>query len=120
MWLGIWASRRKGEKKFEEFVERYNSFHPEDWVRVCDMHHAEIHLIYDTIIRRDRLITFRRLAEYSWKQAEKLMDKLEAACFDWLEIETPGEDPKLVDEVREKRRKHSKYYQRKLRKEKKK
>lgn len=104
MWLGVWASRRRGEKKFAEFVARYHAFHPDDWVRVCDRHHAEIHLIYDGIIRRDRHITLRPLSQYSWAQAEKLMGKLEGICLEWLTKETPGEDPSKVDDLRKKRR----------------
>lgn len=90
MWLGIWASRRAGEKKWRDFVDRYWDFKEKDCVTLCADHHAEIHQIYDRIIYRDLLVTLRPLAHYTWKQAEMLMDKLENACEEWLDKPSPG------------------------------
>ena len=90
MWLGIWASRRKGEPKWEKFKTRYFEFHPADCVLLCPNHHAEIHKLYDEIIQADRKFTQRPLSKYTWKQAEILMNKLSNKCDEWLEIETPG------------------------------
>lgn len=104
MWIGIWLLRRKGEEKFVHFCYTYHLFRREDWVRICDMHHAEIHLIYDGIIKKDKLKTGRPLSKYSWAQAEKLMEKLEAACVKWLKKDTPGVDPTFLNNLRDKRR----------------
>jgi hypothetical protein len=37
--------------------------------------------------------TKKPLESYSWRQAEKLMDKLLEFCLDWEERKTPGIDP---------------------------
>lgn len=103
MWIGVWLARRVGEEKFITFCWDYHAFLAKDWVRLCDMHHAEIHLIYDGIIRRDKLKTGRPLSKYSWAQAEKLMDKLESTCVKWLRKDTPGLDPKYLTNLRVKR-----------------
>ncbi len=104
IWLGIWAGRRNGEKKFSLFVTRYHEFNPKDWTRLCASHHAEIHLIYDGIIRRDQWFTRRSLSQYSWVQAEKLMMKLEAVCVDWLKKKTPGSSTEALTKLRSKRK----------------
>lgn len=101
MWLGIWASRRHGETKWNQFVDRYWQFHEEDIVKLCDHHHAEIHLIYDKLIKSDRLKLDRSLAKYTWTQAETLMDKLEETCDEWLEKETPGIEPRELIRLRQ-------------------
>lgn len=90
MWLGVWAGRRKAEPRYVEFIERYRSFDRSDWERLCDNHHAEIHLLYDEIIKIDKKTTKRPLSKYSWKQAERLMSKLEDAFYTWVKIESPG------------------------------
>jgi len=99
--MGVWELRRRGEEKFKEFCKRYNEFHPDDWCMICLNHHAEIHLIYDRIIRQDQLRVGRALSKYSWTQAEKLMDKLEAVCVDWLKKDTPGVTPERLDLLRD-------------------
>lgn len=53
----------------------------------------EIHVIYDRIIQKDRDKTRKALSDYTWEQAEKLMDKLEARCLRWLKEKTPGIKP---------------------------
>jgi hypothetical protein len=90
MWFGVWASRRRGETRWKEFIERYYKFLPEDVVLICDSHHAEIHSIYDTLIARDKAWTQRKLSDYTWSQAVLLMNKLEQACIKWLGEQTPG------------------------------
>ena len=105
IWLGIWKSRRNGEVKFNAHIKRYHSFDPKDWSRLCDSHHAEIHLIYDIIIRIDQGKIQRNLSQYSWAQAEKLMNKLEAVCVAWLEKETPGSSSDALTALRKSRRK---------------
>lgn len=53
-------------------------------------HHAEIHAIYDSIILQDISALGKPLYKYSWREAEALMDKLEAACRKWELDDTPG------------------------------
>lgn len=101
MWIGVWLVRRRGEQKFVDFCYRYHAFNPEDWTRLCANHHAEIHMVYDQIIRRDVKKVGRPLSQYSWAQAEKLMDKLEAVCVEWLQKETPGVTSERLNELRE-------------------
>lgn len=92
MWLGVWAGRRRGELKWEAFFERYHEFRDEDCRDLCANHHAEIHAIYDKLINEDKAVTGRPLSQYTWTQAERLMDKLEAAFHEWVLTVTPGID----------------------------
>jgi hypothetical protein len=101
MWIGVWMLRRAGEEKFINFCYRYHCFDTKDWVRICANHHAEIHLVYDQIIRADRKKVGRPLSKYSWTQAEKLMEKLEAVCLDWLKKDTPGVTSERLLELRQ-------------------
>lgn len=97
MWIGVWRSRRRGEKKFEDFCKRYRAFMAEDVEYICDKHHAEIHEVYDKIIAEDKKRTGLPLSKYSWVQANKLMDKLERAFSRWLSTQTPGIFPRQLD-----------------------
>lgn len=90
MWLGIWASVRKGEPDYLAFIERYNQFLEEDVVYICEHHHAEIHVLYDDVIREHKKHTGKPLYKYTWTEANDLMDKLEEACILWLSKETAG------------------------------
>lgn len=90
MFLGVWSGVRRKERRWQEFVARYYQFLPQDVVRICDSHHAEIHAIYDQIIAEDLARTGQRLEQYTWAQAERLMNKLKAACKEWLKKKTPG------------------------------
>ena len=100
MWLGIWASRRRGEKRWEEFIARYYKFLPEDVVLICDSHHAEIHSLYDKLITKDRAHTQIAFSKYSWVQAVCLMNKLEQLCNEWLKRESPGISSSSYSETR--------------------
>ena len=100
--MSAFVRRRTRETEYRKFVEEYYSFLPSKTVRICESHHAEIHLIYDDIIRNDLKRTKKALREYSWAQADKLMRKLERACNIWMGKETPGEDPSILKGVRRK------------------
>ncbi len=84
------------ETVYRNFVKRYYEFRPSDVESVCLHHHAEIHLIYDKIIRQDLRRTRKALRNYSWNQANTLMDKLEAAFKEWFMKVTPGADPAIL------------------------
>lgn len=90
MWFGVWDKRRRGEPRFAAFVRRYYEYRSEDIGLLCAPHHAEVHLLYDAIIRADRRRTGRPLARYTWPMAEQLMQKLVQAYERWLDRETPG------------------------------
>lgn len=100
MWLGIWASRRRGEPRWEKFKTRYYEYREEDCVLICVSHHAEIHAIYDRIIQEDLTKVGKPLWKYSWIEAEKLMDKLEMACRQWERMRTPGINSSLYGSYR--------------------
>jgi len=109
MWLGIWSGRRRTEAKWKAFVNRYYSFLPEDCVILCANHHAEIHVIYDGILLRDRERAGKPFSKYTWPQAETLMLKFEAACDSWMRKATPGVSSTAYGRKRkrdEKKRKH--------------
>lgn len=97
IWLGIWASKRRTEAKWKKFVHDYHAFLEADCVRICDVHHAEIHMLYDVIIQQDQDRTKRRLEDYTWKQADKLMAKLVSVCDRWLQVESKGLSSRVYD-----------------------
>lgn len=103
LWLAPFAHRR-GEPKWEQFVARYYRFEEEDIVRLCANHHAEIHSLYDAIIKEDLEQTGLRLYLYSWKQAQILMQKLANTCAVWLLVETSGIDPDSYERTKKLRR----------------
>lgn len=98
MFVSAFVRRRMRETVYRKFVERYYEFRKEDTAEVCLHHHAEIHLIYDKIIRQDLKRTRKALRNYSWNQANKLMDRLEEAFKEWFVKETPGADPAILIE----------------------
>lgn len=104
MWLGIWAGRRKGEPEWIEFVARYYEFNPEDICELCVSHHAEIHVIYDALIKQDIKMRGKTLMRYTWDEAYELMDKLEKACLKWIKQETPGINSSLYGSYRKRER----------------
>jgi hypothetical protein len=104
MWLGIWASRRRGEPEWHDFVTRYHEFHEDDICHVCVSHHAEIHVIYDQIIKQDIALRAKPLSKYMWSDAKELMDKLEKACLKWMKAETPGISSELYGSYRDRER----------------
>ena len=103
MWLGVWASRRRGEDKWEAFIKRYFEFHDEDVALLCANHHAEIHARYDVVIQADVVRLGRPLSQYTWAQAELLMDKMEVVFREWMLEETPGIDAKSFGKRRKSR-----------------
>jgi transposase-like protein len=107
MWRGIWAARRRGEPAWEAFLKRYHEYRAEDIVLICVSHHAEIHAIYDQIIRQHIQLVGKSLAKFSWTEARALMAELEKTCMKWLREETPGISSKKYGSFKErsKRRK---------------
>lgn len=102
----MWVSRFSGLDWFEDMVERYHEYNPDDIVYICAAHHAEVHKLYDKIIRRD--MVQRRIASlysYSRSMGEQLMDEMHKACMEWLQKETPGLDPETFSRDRRTRRK---------------
>ena len=80
-------------KKYKNFIKRYTSFHKNDFVRICNWHHCEIHLMYDELINTDRNLRQRAMPDYSWRQANALMKKLGKFCLEWEKEDTPGRNP---------------------------
>lgn len=88
--------RRNKSEKYEALRKRYEEFRPEDTVVLCGWHHAEIHKIYNQIVREDCAQRLKPLDRYSWKQAHSLMNKLHDACTEWEIERTPGVNPSEV------------------------
>jgi hypothetical protein len=105
MWFGIWASRRANDEQYQSLVNRYHEFREEDIVWLCEEHHAEIHHIYDQLIRDFKITVGKGLYRFSWDEASRLMDKLDAACKKWLETHTPGFDKDKLNKIRARRQK---------------
>ena len=89
MWLRHFAHKHR-TSRFKIFSERYESFHPDDCVEICDEHHEEIHSIYIGIIRVWAQNNGKSFWQYSWKEAEELMAELRKVCDKWLTTKTPG------------------------------
>jgi hypothetical protein len=99
MFFGVW-SWREGQPRWESFKKRYEEFHPDDIVVLGQNHHAEVHVLYDVIISNHMVAAGRSLTNYSWAQAEHLMDCLEAAFNAWVVEETPGFQAKRLSAMR--------------------
>ena len=81
---------RGGQLRYRAFVERYNLFHPNDVVKICEDHHAEIHKLYLPIIRRFLKARRRPIAELTWAEVDELRTELIGYCDRWLKRETRG------------------------------
>lgn len=96
---GMWLKHfgwRKGQVRFDKFKKRYYSFRVQDTIRICDWHHEEIHDIYFSIITEVKTLVAKRFCDYSWKEANALMERLRKVCRQWLKEETPGKEPKRL------------------------
>ena len=96
--LFINAYRLRGPKKtkddrYQRLLQIYNEFRKQDTVIVCPWHHCEIHLLYDQEIHDDQRMRRKRLRDYTWPQANSLMNKLRQLCLDWETETSPGVDP---------------------------
>jgi hypothetical protein len=105
MWRGVWSKRRRGEPAWDKFLKRYFEFRPEDTVVVCESHHAEIHVLYDQIIKADRDERGKNLSQYSWSEARQLMTRLEDCCLEWLDYISPGISSELYGRTKDQQRK---------------
>lgn len=99
MWIGCWGRRRSNEPRWQHFVTRYYCFRSEDVVTLGANHHAEIHILYDIIIDQHRTILRKHLSEYTWAEAEHLMDCFERAFNVWLSTPTPGFSTQLFNRL---------------------
>jgi hypothetical protein len=76
-------AKREGQR-YIEYKERYYSFHVDDIVTICDVHHWEIHGIYGPIIGRHCWRLQKPMCRWTWRQAEKLINELIETCDRWL------------------------------------
>lgn len=81
---------RGGQLRYAAFVRRYEMFHPEDVVKICEDHHAEIHKLYMPIIRRYLRRARKSVEELSWGEVDDLRRELIDYCDRWLKRETRG------------------------------
>lgn len=93
MWLRHFKHKRK-RPRFRKFQERYYAFLAADVVALCSWHHEEIsHLNYLVIARRMRQAGMKPAREWSWRQADELIQELRTHCDQWLKRVTPGSPP---------------------------
>lgn len=97
MFLSSFVRTRKRQAEYKAFVKRYYEFRKEDVADVCSWHHAEVHILYDRIIQQDIKRVGKPLRNYSWAQANALMDKLEACFEEWAKIESSGINPRELN-----------------------
>jgi hypothetical protein len=81
---------RGGQLRYRAFVQRYFMFHPEDVVKICEDHHAEIHKLYMPIIRRYLRRVRKGINDLSWDEVDALRSELIEYCDRWLTRETRG------------------------------
>ena len=89
---------RHRSQKYKDFKARYESFHPDDIIVLCDWHHAEVHELYLKTIKFQCEKLALPLYAWTWKQAEILMKDLRNICAKWVVQESPGVDPKWFDD----------------------
>lgn len=91
MWLRHFVRHRR-TKRYRDFMARYKEFHPDDICYICPDHHEEIHVAYmNTIFRRIKAKGYKPLTDWTWEEAEVLMDELRTQCRAWLQCKTPGQ-----------------------------
>jgi len=90
MWIRAFASKRRS-KKYKAFLRRYMQYRKTDVIEICERHHEEAHWLYGAVITREiRKRHFKLLKNYTWQEAEEMMQVLRKFCKVWLEKETPG------------------------------
>ena len=78
---------RKGEKKYEKFVTRYEAFRPVDIRLLCRDCHSELHEEY-TYLRLDFEYELNRYIQgFTWKEANQLMSRFEKFFHKWIKNE---------------------------------
>lgn len=96
MWLRHFRKKR-ATVTFRRFRERYLMYVSEDCSEVCKWHHEEVHRRYLRIIRSAiSAKDYKPLEQWSWREAEELMQRLRAYCDQWLKRETPGVKPRRI------------------------
>lgn len=90
----VHPNHKDGGDRYDAFKRSYEEFRSEDTEYLCASHHAEVHYLYDKIIASHKVRTMKRLSDYSWEQAENLMDQFEKAFEKWKERKTPGRSAK--------------------------
>lgn len=74
-------------KRYQEFKERYYSFHSDDIVILCDNCHELVHKLYRPIIGRHlRRVGYVPMCRWTWEQAEILMRDLDRFCREWIKL----------------------------------
>ena len=90
MIIRAFYSKRK-QKRYKALVKRYKEFRPYDTVEICENHHEEIHELYGAVIMREiKKRGFRSVRDWTWKEAEAVMEVLRAYCDAWAKRTTPG------------------------------
>lgn len=93
MWLRHFKARSRS-KRYRDFRVRYESFLDTDICWICPPHHEEVHQIYFNLMFASiKAKGYKKLSQWSWEEAEALMEANRKACREWLAKETPGVKP---------------------------
>ena len=86
MFVEAFEETRGRELAYRVFVARYKSFHPDDWVYLCDSCHEEIHVLYYSVGTpyRAQHGPFRHM---NWAEARELMGLFANLYHEWLNDE---------------------------------
>lgn len=82
----------RGGKKYRDLLRRYREFRAEDCVDVCGDHHEEIHYIIWNADAEWMGVNgcIQAFHDFSWKQAEALIEHRRTITDGWLTIKTSG------------------------------
>lgn len=104
-WINLWSRfppphwRRLGEFIPSRHIllrikERYYQFRPQDTVRLCIFHHAEIHMIYEGIYRSAEAKFKLPWKAFGWREAIYVMRECKIHCKKWMQHPSPGVNPR--------------------------
>jgi hypothetical protein len=97
LFVSVWTmGGQSRDEDIRKFIRRYWDFNEKDIVRICDRHHAEVHLDIDLIILEHRIKTKKMLEQYTFKEATDLVKRIQKYTDEWLTRETPGVKPEIV------------------------
>lgn len=94
-WMFVVAFRitRPKQKKYIRFARSYARFNKRDVELLCIGHHGEIHELYDVIVINHCFRRVKKLQDFTWPEANRLMAALHKKYLKWKDIETKISNP---------------------------
>ena len=93
MWVNYFRLR-SADVVYQEFCARYERFEKQALSQLCGDHHEEVHAVYwsaiHTWISRHRHPLGDWFEEWSYQDANRLMDHLREVHDEWIKRPTPG------------------------------